>query len=387
MVRVTNPMMVRRYMGNLNTSLGMLSESTAKISSGKKYARLSENPLEVSRALRLEEDLVKNEQNVKTLEEAQSELAAAESNLVSIIDVLSTCYERSLKASTGTSSHYDRNIIADELDAYMDYIIKSMNSSFNDKYLFSNTNNSDSAPFELTDDGKVLFNGADVNEIFKGEDGNYYVPNKDDDGNVAYTDSVSGDTYYKVGNNYYTDPNDDTTIFTGDVSDLEQQNVLVSESFVRYADVGLGMSFDSDGNVIPSSVIEISFGGLDALGFGMTDDGLPKNCLSVLVEMSNQLRSTEFDLEDFEDIGNQLITVKDTTNFYVAKVGSRSNYIEKSINRLGDEEYNLESLKKLIVEIDTSEEIINMKQYEFAWNAILQMGNKLIPPTLMDYVN
>lgn len=386
MVRVTNPMMVRKYMTNLNTSLGLLSESTGKISSGKKYSRLSDSPLEVSRAMRIEEDLIKNTQNEKVFEETKSELASAESNLVDIIDVLSTCYERSLKAANGTSSHSDREIIANEIDSYMDYIIKSMNSSFNDKYLFSNTNNSDSPPFEISEDGKVLFNGVNVDDIYKGDDGHYYTQNTDDDGNLAF-DGSDGNTYYlDKTTGEYKDSAGTVIDPTNPAIELTKQDVLVSESFVRYADVGLGMNFDENGNVVPSSVIEISFGGLDALGFGTDENGLPNNVLSVLANMSDQLRDLDFTIDDFSAIGNKLIEVKDTTNFYVAKVGSRSNYIDKSINRLGDEKYNLESLKQMVIEIDTAEEIISMKQYEFSWNAILQMGSKLIPPTLMDYV-
>lgn len=395
MVRITNNMMVRRYMGNLNTSLGLLSESTQKISSGKKYSRLSESPLDVSRSMRLEEDLYKNEQNVKSLEEAKSELASAESNLMDIIDVLTTCYERAIKAANGTTSEVDRAIIADEIDSYIDFIVQSMNSSFNDKFLFSNTNNnSDDEPFQIGDDGAIYFNGAKVDDIYKNADGNYCVQDTTDDGNLLFKDTSTDpatELYLDStdGQYYLYDGNDPATPFVKtDDSKIEKVDKLVDESFTRYADVGLGMSFNEDGSVKTTTVLEISFGGLDALGFGTDSNGLPNNVLSVLTQLRDECAKTDgaFDVDVFGEINNQLIKTKDNCNFYISKIGTRSNYIEKSITRLEDEEYNLESLKEMLVEIDTADEIIAMKQYEFAWNAILQMGSKLIPTSLMDYV-
>lgn len=353
MVRVTNTMMHRKYMTNLNSSLVKLSESTGRISSGKQHSRLSQSPLDVSRAMRLEEDLSKNSQYVKVLDDAQNELASAESNLMSVVDVLTTAYEKTVKAANGTTSEEDRAIIAGQIDSYIEFTVKAMNATFNDKFLFSNTNNSDNAPFEVTDNGEVLFNGANVDHIYKGDDGNYYVKNYDEQGDY-----------------------------------IEDGDTLVMESNTRYVDVGLGMSFDKDGNVIPSTALEVSFGGLDSLGFGLNEDGLPNNILSVLVGLKDAIHTEgeEFDLDTLGQFENHLIKTKDTTNFYIANIGTRSNYMEKSISRLENEEYNLESLKSKLVEVDTADEIIAYKQYEFSWNAILQMGSKLIPTSLMDYV-
>lgn len=410
MVRITNGMMVRRYMGNLNTSLGLLSESTQKISSGKKYSRLSESPLDVSRSMRLEEDLYKNTQNVKVLEEAKSELASAESNLMDVIDVLTTCYERAIKAGNGTTSEVDRAIIADEMDSYINFMIQSMNSSFNDKFLFSNTNNNtEDEPFKIAEDGTITFNNVNVDEIFKDENGDYCYYMKDDDGNIIYDQGAqledgNGNLQFSDGTNVYfedsttpgqyldetgavADPQPDPATLQADFEQIPQK-VVVEESFKRYADVGLGMTFNEDGSIKTTTVLEISFGGLDALGFGLDDNGLPNNVLSVLVQLRDECGKGdgEFDFEKFGDVADQLIKVKDNCNFYISKIGTRSNYIEKSITRLDDEEYNLQSLKEMLVEIDSAEEIIAMKQYEFSWNAILQMGSKLIPTSLMDYI-
>lgn len=405
-VRVTNNMMVRRYMGNMNSSLGKLSTSMDRISSGDKYSRLSESPLDVSRAMRIEESLSKNTQHVKTLEEASSELAAAEDNLLDVIDILSTAYEKSIKAGTGTTAEEDRAVIAQEIDSYIGFLVQTMNSTFNDKFLFSNTNNNtDTAPFEVADDGTVLFNGVDVDLVYKGDDGNFYygvyhetgAQLTDDDGtSLMYTDE-DGVTFYWDDTNteYYTYDDAGTKVSpytpVGDVTEVMekiQQEVLVAESATRYVDAGTGLTFSSDGTVIAASALEVSYGGLEAVGFGTDENGMPENVLSLLVSLRDACytEGEEFNLDNFGAISDKLIEVKNTTNFYVSSLGTRANFIDKSISRLDDEEYNLTALKSSLVEVDSAEEIIAYKQYEFAWNAILQMGSKIIPTSLMDFI-
>lgn len=344
-MRVTQNMMTRNYLKNLNTAAGNLARSNRRISTQRKYTRLSENVSEGLRALKVREDLYKNEQYEANIKGVENELASAESNLKSITGVLQTAQERAEKGVNGTISQSDRDVIAREIKGLQDQVLKTVNARFGDKYLFSGTNNA-KPPFEIADDGNVLYNGYPVDDIFKNAaDGKYYAKGTPD--------------------------------------------VLIPQNEKTYLDVGLGIKMTGD-KVDPATAFETSFSGLEILGFGKNDEGNPKNVIALLGKMADVFSPkppAQFKREDADNCANLL---KEQTDFVVinmTEIGTRCNFLEKTTERIESDVINLQSLQKKLENINDAEETMNMKMNEYVWMATLKMGSKIIPVSLMDFIN
>lgn len=344
-MRVTQSMITRNYLKGLNRTLSDRASSNERITSGRRFTKISENVSDGARALKIREQMYKNEQQLVNIRDAQGELSGAESNLKSINEILQTVQEKSLAGISGTASGDKRKILAQEIDNLKDQVLQFANARFADKFLFSGTNNA-AAPFTVDASGKLLYNSKPVDEIYKNPvDGKFYI--------------------------------DDPT-----ATPIPQNDPI-------YIDVGLGMKF-SGSTVDPKSAFEVSFSGLNVLGFGVdADSGLPNNLYSILDNISKTLNPTppaEFDKDAADALHKQLVKQTDVLMENITDVGTRVNFLDKTTERLENDLDNLDKLRAKLEAVDDATETINMKMYEFAWMATLQIGSKLIPQSLMDFI-
>lgn len=350
-MRITQSMMTRNYLNSLNSAMRNVSRSNQKINSGRKYEHLSENVSAGAKALNAEEQIYKNEQYVSTIEDASIELDSAYSNMMSVTDIMLKINEKATKAmNSATLSPGDRQSIAGEIKSLQDQVLKTVNVKFGDKYLFGDSNNA-TPPFSIDTSGNVLFNGVNVDDITKDPtDGKYYYP-----------DPITGDP------------------------------TVVYETEEKYIDIGLGVKYDNASNIDPTTAFDLSFSGLDILGFGKDANGYSNNALKILGELANavapEANGDPFDPDKLGKLADLSKNRRDTVLSSVTELGSRSNFLENTANRIEDDILNLKSLRAKLIETDPAEEITQQKMFEFSWNAILKMGSKIIPPSLMDFIS
>lgn len=350
-MRITQRAMTRNYLEGLNRSQYLMNKSNQRINSGMKYQHMSENVPAGAKLLRVRDDLYSDEQYLATIQDADNELSSAEDNLRSIVDVLVTAQTDAMKAlNTATIDAESRKVIAGEVRGLRDQVLKTINAQFSDKFLFGGTNNA-KAPFEFDDDGKVLYNGFPVDDIYKSPtDGNHYVPG-----------ATPGDP-----------------------------PILVAENKKRYIDIGLGLNSNPDGTVDGNTAFDVSFSGLDVLGFGVDENGRPRNVLSLIDKLAGAIYSDPpavFDANELGELNDTLKKRKESTLLSITEIGTRTNFLENTANRIESDIVNLKALRMQLIETDPAEEITNLKMYEFAWNSILKMGSRVIPPSLMDFLN
>lgn len=346
-MRVTQSMMTRNYLKNLNSSMTNVASSNSKISSGRKYTRMSQNVSEGARALKVHEDIYKNEQYLANIKDAEVELSSAESNLKSITEILQTAQERITKGLNGTISEADRKTIANDIRSLQDQVLKTANAKFGDKFLFSGTNNA-TPPFTMNDAGEVLYNGYKMNDIYQKSDGIFYIDDPANPGN----------------------------------------EIVVPNNKKMYIDIGLGIK-TSGSAVDPTTAFETSFSGLGVIGFGKSKDGLPNNVIELLGTMANALSPATGSYNQ-EEAEKCMMLLKDQTDFVVSNmtdIGTRCNFLEKTAERIESDSFNLESLRSKLEDTDDATETMNAKMFEYAWMATLKIGSKVIPVSLMDFIS
>lgn len=342
-MRITQSMLTRNYLKSLNNNLSNLAKSNNKLTSGRKFTRMSENVSDGSRALKIREQLYKNEQHLINIRDAEAELSSAESNLLSMNDILQKVQEKVIAGLSDTSSNSKREVLAQEVSSLKEQILQFANAQFADKFLFSGSNNA-TPPFTADADGKLLYNGRPVDDIYK-KDGEYFYDNAGVETPIPQNEDV-------------------------------------------YIDIGLGIQF-SGGKVDPTSAFKVSFSGLDVLGFGKNAEGFPNNLYNLLNDIENALKPPEKEAYDGDKLGSMLNHLKEQNDMLmtnITDIGTRVGFLEKTGERLDSDIANLTELRSNIEAVDDATESMNMKMYEYAWMVTLQFGSKILPQSLMDFL-
>lgn len=350
-MRITNNYMTRNYLGNLNNTLNRYNESANRLTTGRKFSKMSENVSDGTRALNVRTQYYKNEQLQENVKKAGETLTVAESNLTSIKDIIENVHSKCIEALNGPKSSANE-IFATDFDAVKKQIVEFANCKYNDNYILGGTNNK-TVPFEIGDDGHLYYNGVNVNDITK--EGGIFLDNTDesDPTQVKYSNSV-------------------------------------------YIDVGINMSI-KNGQVDPRTAFNMSVSGLDCLGYGKSDltyqdiegntqtvEDAPENIYEIIDCMSQCLKDMDFDkLSAYND---RLKEKFDDLVTEISDIGIRTNYLDRHTSRLEDEEFVLTDIQVDLEYIQETDELINNKSMEYSWLLTLQYGSKVLPKSLMDYV-
>ena len=67
-------------------------------------------------------------------------------------------------------------------------------------------------------------------------------------------------------------------------------------------------------------------------------------------------------------------------------LGTRMNFLERVQTRLKADIDNMSEMESKLVSSDPAEEAIKMKECEYVWMAVLQLGSQILPSSLLDYM-
>lgn len=344
-MRITNSYITRNYLNNLNRSLNLYNDSANKLNTGRKFNKMSENVSDGTRALTIRTQFYKNEQIQENVKKAGENLYVAESNLMSIKDIIDGVHNNTVQALNGTNESA-ANIYETDFNAVKNQIIEFANCRYNNTYVLGGTNNV-TAPFKVDDNGELLYNGVNVNDIEK-----------------------NGDKFF-VG-----------------TTEVPNSNSV-------YLDIGIDMTV-KNGRVDARTAFDMTVSGLDCLGYGTTevsyDDGkggkvtedFPNNAYEIMDEMAKAVGEKNY--ERLGALNDHLKKTFDNLVTEISDIGIRTNYLDRHTSRLEDEEFVLTEIQNDVEYIKETDELINNKDMEYSWLLTLQYGSKVLPKSLMDYV-
>jgi flagellar hook-associated protein 3 FlgL len=160
--RITNLMVSRSVLSDLNDVSARLSKTQQKMSSGKEITRPSDNPYGTSRALTLRSDLDGVQQYQRNIGEAVAWQNITDSALSKINDAVQRARELTIQASTDSAGQAARSAAAQEIDQLIETIKGEANASYGGAYVFSGTK-IDQKPYAL---------GTPVADGYLGDPGN-----------------------------------------------------------------------------------------------------------------------------------------------------------------------------------------------------------------------
>lgn len=148
MDRVTNGMVSRSVLADIENVYSQLTQTQNELSSGKKLTKPSDDPFGTSRALADSADIAANQQYQTNASDINSWLSASDTALSSINDDLGRVRDLVLQAANGSNSQTDLDAISTELGQLADSIKSDANTQYAGSYIFSGTQTS-TQPFTV----------------------------------------------------------------------------------------------------------------------------------------------------------------------------------------------------------------------------------------------
>ncbi len=156
-MRITNSMMVNNLLRNLYKNYTKMDKAQQMLASQKKFLRPSDDPIGVTRSLRLSTELLNMQQYNRNVDDSDSWLSSSEQVIKNMMEVMQRVRELTVVASNETYSPDDRKKVADEIAELKNQIIGLGNTAYAGSYLFTGYK-TDIALFNL--DGSYDLNGG-----------------------------------------------------------------------------------------------------------------------------------------------------------------------------------------------------------------------------------
>jgi len=196
-VRVTQGLMVRQALNDLNRQTRRLLQLQQQLSTGLKVNSPSDDPLAARRAVNIRSLIGQNEQYLTNLSNATPQVSETASTLQTVITSLQRAYELTVQGANGTNSQTQLNNIAIEIDQILESTLSEANHQTNGRYIFGGTRTLD-APFVAARDA----NGTITSVTYQGNDesirvlvGDGVEASINEPGNRAFTD---GQDYFQL---------------------------------------------------------------------------------------------------------------------------------------------------------------------------------------------
>lgn len=339
-MRLTTNQIMSNYQTGLNSAAMQQYSDMNSVMSQRKFQTVAEDPSSAAKAFQLRKQSMSTEDHIANVTTIISKFNNASSSALQINTIANQVSGDMLRAINGATSYESRLAYAQGIDALKESIVSSANAKFGDSHIFGGQN-VDFVPFQLDEDGYLQF-------------------------------SMDGENYYSV-----SDPDPDV------------QEILQSFSDATvFVDLGFGLEYEAGTtNLIENSAFNISICGLDMLGFGETEDGMPTNIVDLMNDFVIELEIEPPDIDYLNDIHDQFSAGADDILDFITSIGTRGTFLNTTQTRLED---SLFALQEKIVDtenIDVAEAITNYSWSTFAYNQALKIGNGILSQSFIDFMH
>ena len=323
-MRVTNASMVRSHLYDTQKNLTNMSKINQQISTGKVINTVSDDPHKAIRIMNMNNEIKYTEKYNYNIDETVGWMNNTDATLDTVGNLLGEIKETILKVGNGTYSQNEMKSLNADMNEKIKQLADTLNSTHGGKYMFGGTN-VDDAPIKLIENA----NGTVKLEFNKDKNGQT-IPN---------TEDLKADISSGVSIDY---------------------NVSVGELFNIK---------DNNGNTINL---------LDEIN----------NLSTFMNDIANGNEQTAEQAKEklMNDTKGKIDTLFDHVVNERTKLGVRVSTAEK-IKEFNDE--NILSIKSILSQdqdTDAVEKFIELKSAEMIYQASIQVGAKLIQPTILDYM-
>lgn len=323
-MRITNASMVRSHLYDTQNNLTNMSKINQQISTGKVINTVSDDPHKAIKIMNINNEIKYTEKYNYNIDESVGWMNTTDGALDNVGNLLGEIKETILKVGNGTYSQNEMKSLNEDMNEKIKQLADTLNSTHGGKYLFGGSS-VDDAPITVIEnpDGTVKL------EFSKDKNGQT-IPNTDD----LKADISSG-------------INIDYNISVGEILNIK----------------------DGNGNTVNL---------LDEIN----------NLSTLMNDIANGDEQTAAKAKEtlLNDTKGKIDTLFDHVVNERTSLGVRVSTAEK-IKELNVEDIlNIQDVLSKTQDTDVVEKFIELKSAEMIYQASIQVGAKLIQPTILDYI-
>lgn len=352
MIRSTTNGVLKGYRYNLQRSTYTLNKSRDTVITQRNFNSFAEDPAAAAQSFQLRRSYLRTESQHSVGESVVRKYDMAWDTLQAVIDDVSnqssdSAYDAVVRAQSDSSGG-GRNALGQSLCATAKSIVQTMNARYGDNFIFS---------------------GADgLNIPFTWE--------TDANGNETLT-------YRGV-----------SVEAKADTDELAALDYMVNKE-VKYVDVGLGLEEDENGEVLSSSAANVALQGINFLGYGVDEQGDPKNLASILNRMGTILLNCDADSgafkngaeeEEFYRLAGKFDQASSLLIDKHVELDGQAEFLQSNQEQLESTAYTLQEQFLGIEDADLADAITAYSWAQYCYNAALKVGNSILSESLMDYL-
>lgn len=327
-MRITNSMLVTNMMRNMNNNLRRMDKVQNQMSTGKKFMLPSDDPIGVSKSLKLNTDIAKTEQYKRNLDDAISWIETTEESIHQMGEVLHRARELTVQASNGTNADGDLKAISAEIGQLRDQLIKISNQTYA---------------------GRSIFTGFKTDGPLMDENGKYKLSK-------------------------------DATLSKDEISNY---NVGVAENVsINVVGMRLFGKLDKLDPVDPNSLNDLNATNFD---IAQVNSGEQSYLIALFDDLKKAMDGTP-NKEDIDKFLGHLDKSMENMLSVRAEIGAKHNRLELTSNRLQAEMINFTRLLSDNEDADMAKVIMDLKIEENIYRSSLSAGARVIQPTLIDFL-
>lgn len=334
-MRITTSSMIRNYSSGLSRANTKMNSARDIVLTQRNFNKMEEDPGAAVQAFQLRREYSRNDDHLDNLGTVQSRYDSVESSAMQIGAMAKQVNGDILTAANGTTSAQQRSVFATNIREIQKSMVLSANSTFGDKFIFGGASTKE-VPFVLSDDCKTLtYRGIDVN--------------------------------------------------TSDPTKLAELKSLSEESL--YVDMGFGLQEDASGKLITSTAFDMATPGINVLGYGVDENNNSNNMVTLLGQLADELEKSPFDQKEFQELSLKFTKNADNLTDSITQIGTKSNFLENTKTHLEDTQSSLNEKIVALEDVDLADAITNFMWAQFAYNAALKVGNNILSPSFIDFMN
>ena len=347
-MRITTNAILRNYNKNLSTSMKNLDMMRSRVMTQRKFMSTSEDPSSALRATSLERKYAKNNDYLDTVEDIQSHQNAQEDSAMQISNIaLVLAKQYGIEGMNGTNhSKETRQTYADAWRGAQQSMLLSLNATYGDEYVFGGSD-AKNVPFTLEDG--VDGNGNKIQILkYRGED-----------------------------------------VTNGDPKILEE---LSKDS--HFIDLGFGLGVEDvanppDGqyNIDPATAFNTSLPGINLVGYGQDADKDPKNMVLLAGMVADELEKEPFDYDRYKELVGKFENGRNDLLSQVTILGTQTEFLTTTKERLENNKIQIAEDYDNVVNVDMAEAIMDFSWAQYVYNASLKVGNNILTPSFIDFMN
>ncbi|MDU7536037.1 MAG: flagellar hook-associated protein FlgL [Peptostreptococcaceae bacterium] len=323
-MRITNASMVRSHLYDTQNNLTNMSKINQQISTGKVINTVSDDPHKAIKIMNINNEIKYTEKYNYNIDESVGWMNTTDGALDNVGNLLGEIKETILKVGNGTYSQNEMKSLNEDMNEKIKQLADTLNSTHGGKYLFGGSS-VDDAPITVIEnpDGTVKL------EFSKDKNGQT-IPN---------TDDLKADISRGI--------NIDYNISVGEILNIK----------------------DGNGNTVNL---------LDEIN----------NLSTLMNDIANGDEQTAAKAKEtlLNDTKGKIDTLFDHVVNERTSLGVRVSTAEK-IKELNDEDIlNIQDVLSKTQDTDVVEKFIELKSAEMIYQASIQVGAKLIQPTILDYI-